>query len=67
MEAIQSLESFPYGRALAPENDYFAPEIRQHVYGRGLNAYRILFTVQEDVVSVLYIRHGAQDVLRPEE
>jgi len=67
MDAIQSLENFPNACGHAPENAYFSQEIRQLIYGRGLNAYRILFTVQADTVSVLFIRHGAQDVLRPEE
>ncbi|MEM8642883.1 MAG: hypothetical protein AAGG51_29310 [Cyanobacteria bacterium P01_G01_bin.54] len=29
----------------APENTKFSQEIRQFIYGKGRNAYRILFTV----------------------
>ena len=66
MEAINSLQTFPRRCPLAPENDSFPTEIRQLLYGKRSGIYRILFTIQDDVVSVLHIRHGAQDFLKPE-
>lgn len=60
VEAINSLEQFPRRCPLAPENDYFEEEIRQLLYGRRDNVYRILFTIQDDTVHVLHVRHGAQ-------
>jgi hypothetical protein len=43
--------------------DLFEAEIRQLVYGKGSKAYRILFTVVEERVNVLFIRHIAQKPL----
>lgn len=63
LEKIETLQTFPFRCALAPENEYFAEEIRQLLYGR----HRILFTVCDEEVHVLYVRHEAQDVFRPEE
>lgn len=60
-EAILSLESSPLRCGLAPENDEFEEEIRHRIVG----SYRVLFTVVEDRVHVLHVRHGRQDALRP--
>jgi hypothetical protein len=53
--------------ALAPENAKLSQEIRQLMYGKGKNTYRILFTVLEDqnpaVVRILHIRHAARPPL----
>jgi hypothetical protein len=51
---------------LASENGHFAEEIRQLLYGRGRNRYRILFTIGEEAVHVLHIRHGARRYLHEE-
>ncbi|MGO8673957.1 MAG: type II toxin-antitoxin system RelE/ParE family toxin [Capsulimonadaceae bacterium] len=67
MDAINSLDMFPARCPLAPESELFRHEIRQLLYGKGRNAYRILFTIQGDAVSILHIRHGAQDVLRSDD
>jgi len=32
--------------------------VRQLLYGRKRHAYRILFTLDGEIVSVLHIRHG---------
>ncbi len=37
----------PLRCAFAFENNFFEEEIRQLIYGKGKNAYRILFTVTE--------------------
>lgn len=66
MDAINTLKTFPARCALAPENEFFRQEMRQLLYGKGRNIYRIIFTVQDDAVSILHIRHGAQEVLKPE-
>lgn len=58
---------------LARENKYFSQEIRQLLYGRGRNSYRILFTILEKqevlTVRILHIRRGIQQTLgdNPEE
>jgi plasmid stabilization system protein ParE len=57
-QAIQSLSHFPERCSLAPENGRFPFEVRQLLYGRQPHVYRILFTIEQDAVYVLHIRHG---------
>lgn len=65
--AIESLSQMPKRCPLARENQYFSQEIRQILYGRGRNLYRILFTIVEgeevSTVRILHIRHAAQQTL----
>ena len=63
IDAFQSLTDFPGRCPLAPENDVFDSEVRQLLYGD----YRILFTVENDLVRILHIRHGARRYLEPYE
>ena len=65
LEAIQSLETNPERCSLAPENDWYSGELRQLLYGKKRGVYRILFEVRGDIVYVLRVRHGAQDLLEP--
>jgi plasmid stabilization system protein ParE len=57
-EAFASLSEFPERCSIAPESSYFPFEVRQLVYGRKPNIYRILFTITGERVVVLHIRHG---------
>lgn len=57
-QAIQSLSHFPERCSLAPENERFPFEVRQLLYGRRPHVYRILFSIEQDTVYVLHIRHG---------
>ena len=66
MEAINSLATFPARCPLAPENEFFPQEIRQLLYGKGRGTYRVLFTIKGTTVSILHIRHSAQQTLKPE-
>ena len=67
LQAIESLSAMPKRCPLARENKYFSQEIRQILYGRGRNSYRILFTIVEgkdvSTVRILHIRHAAQQTL----
>jgi plasmid stabilization system protein ParE len=60
MDAIESLASHPQRCPLAPETPFFTEEIRQLLYGRGRCVHRILFTIKDDSVVVLHVRHGAR-------
>jgi len=60
---IESLKKFPLRCSLAPENQFFPHEIRQLLVGK----YRILFTVRDEFVHVLHVRHEARDVVHPED
>jgi plasmid stabilization system protein ParE len=62
-EAIESLENFPARCPLAPESQRFRADIRHLIFGK----YRILFIIEDETVSVLRVRHQAQDVLSPDD
>jgi len=53
--------------SLARENNNFSQEIRQLIYGRGRNSYRVIFTILEaqdmTTVRILHIRHGSQQTI----
>lgn len=65
-KAIDTLQSRPSRCPVAAESDTFAQEIRELIYGRlgkRKHKHRILFTVRNDSVYVLYVRHTARDEL----
>ena len=67
-KAIDSLQTRPLRCPLAPESDRFHKPIHELLYGRRgkrTHKHRILFTLGEDTVYVLYIRHTARDELEP--
>jgi plasmid stabilization system protein ParE len=70
LQAIESLSQMPKRCPLAKENKYFSQEVRQLLYGKGRNLYRILFTVLEgqeiSTVRILRIRYGTQLTLGEE-
>lgn len=61
--AIQTLSEFPRRCPLALESDAFSEEIRQLLYGD----FRILFDIEDDIVRVLHVRHGARRPLSLDE
>lgn len=67
IKAISSLKTMPRRCAIARENDFFSPEIRQLIYGKGRHTYRILFTTLDEsgqpIVRVLHIRNTSQRTL----
>lgn len=67
LKAIESLSAMPKRCPIARENQYFSKEIRQLLYGKGRNSYRIIFTIAEgedvSAVRILHIRHAAQQTL----
>lgn len=58
--AIRDLSTSAEQWGLAHEDRFFAEPIRQRLY----DSYKILFTIRDDRVHVLHIRHQRQD---PEE
>jgi plasmid stabilization system protein ParE len=63
--SLRSLETMPRRCGLAPESEELEQELRQLIYGRRRNAYRIIFRVVEpDMVEVISVRHGARDIMR---
>lgn len=65
---IESLGTSPLRCALVLENERFSAEVREvHFSVRGRSTHRIIFTVVEEVVLVLAVRHIAQDELQPHD
>lgn len=66
LEAVFSLEQFPERCSLAPESRAFLVEVRQLLYGKRRQQYRILFGISidpetdENVVLIYRIRRSAQ-------
>ena len=63
VEAAESLRNFPERCPPAPENGPFEFEIRHFIYGD----YRMLFTIRDDAVVILHVRHGARQWMKQEE
>jgi len=63
MNAIATLQEKPQRCALAVEHEVFSEEVRQLLYGKAKNIYRVLFAIRDTTVYVLYIRHTAQEPL----
>ncbi len=59
-QAITKLSTLPFKNPVAPESAEFDIEIRQLLYGKS-TPWRIFYSVDEQQVSVLHIRHGRQD------
>jgi plasmid stabilization system protein ParE len=70
LQVVFSLDTFPERCPLAPESEFFNAEIREIFHGRRQHKYRILFTMSQNKVHVLHVRHGARLALgetAPEE
>ena len=65
-QAVATLADSPRHCALAPENAVFPFEVRHLPYGRKPHTYRVIFTIDGDVVYVLRIRHGRRRHLTPQ-
>jgi len=46
-------------------SERFGFPIREALHGKRRGAYRILYTVEGEVITVLAVRHSAQDELEP--
>ena len=67
-KAIGTLQTRPSRCPLAAENHKFPEEIRVLLYGRPgkrKHKHRIIFTIRDDTVYVLFVRHTARDELEP--
>ena len=58
-KAINSLETLPERGTPLPDYSH----LRQLLYGARRRVYRIVYVVDHQVVTVLHIRHGAQDAM----
>lgn len=58
VEAVERLEPFPLSGRIVPEYD--REELREVIFG----SYRIVYLVQEEMVTILRVVHGARDMIR---
>ena len=63
---LERIGEFPEAHPLARENADHKIELRQMMFGKGRNKYRVIFTVKENDVVVLDIRHGTRKNHPPE-
>jgi plasmid stabilization system protein ParE len=67
MNAIATLQEKPQRCALAVEHEIFSEEVRQLLYGKAKNVYRVIFLIRDTKVYVLYVRHSSQIPLTLED
>jgi plasmid stabilization system protein ParE len=65
LKRVGTLRTHPTRCPITAENDKFPIEIRELLYGRRRNVFRIIFTIRDDTVSILFVHHGAQQELEP--
>lgn len=67
LRIVENLETDPNRYPAADEADDLGVDLRQLLYGRRRNVYRILFTVEGETVNILRVRHAAQDQLTSDD
>ena len=70
LKKIDTLRRDPSRCPLAAENVKFPEEIHELLYGRGgkrIHEHRIIFTVREDTVHILYGKSGVSSSFLPEK
>lgn len=66
-EALASLAANPERCAVAPEDAFVDPQIRQLLFGKRPSVFRALFTIVGDEVQILHVRRAAMNAARPDE
>jgi plasmid stabilization system protein ParE len=65
LKKVGTLRTHPARCPVAAENDEFPFEIREILHGRRRDVFRIIFTIRDDTVSILFVHHSAQQELEP--
>lgn len=65
--AIESLKEMPERYSLAPEGKFVECKLRQMLFGKRPNVFRVLFRISGDEVQVLHIRRAAMDLATLDE
>ena len=63
LRKIRSLANHPEMWPLADEAEDLGMELREVLFGRRRQVYRILFTIEGQTVHIHRVRHGSQDRL----
>jgi plasmid stabilization system protein ParE len=67
MNAIATLQEKPLRCSLSIEHEVFSEDVRQLLHGKAKNTYRVLFTIRESTVYVLFVRHSSQASLTADD
>jgi plasmid stabilization system protein ParE len=67
VQRVRDLEVNPQRWPLAHESHQLGFELREVLFGKRQGVYRILFTVEGDMVHVHHVRRVARDWLKPHE
>jgi len=65
LKKVATLRTHPTRCPIASESEKFPFEIRELLYGRRRQVFRIIFTIAGDTVSMLFVHHSAQQELEP--
>ena len=57
---VEALADNPHRHSLAPESKKFPCEIRQLLFRKRRSQFRILFTITDQRVVILYVRHNSR-------
>jgi len=60
METLRSLDTLPERGKIVPGLSRSDPPVRRILFGRKPNVYRIYYSIQNQTVRILHIRHGAR-------
>jgi len=65
-EVIEGLSTMPERWPVAEEEtELLGVTLRQMLYGRRRGTYRLLFSIQDDVVTLHYVRHASRGPIEP--
>jgi plasmid stabilization system protein ParE len=59
-DTVESIVQNPMHGHKAEENDRFPFELYEWLYGKRRNKHRILYTIENNIVFILSIRHSSQ-------
>jgi plasmid stabilization system protein ParE len=62
---IAALEDDPNRYPQAAEAAHLGVDLRELLYGRRRQVFRVLFTINGETVNILRVRHATQDQLHP--
>jgi plasmid stabilization system protein ParE len=65
--ALQTLEHNPERCPLAPENARSSRILRQYMFGKRPNVFRVFYTIEADTVWILRIRRAQRRTLSAED
>ena len=65
LAAIDTLEQHPHRCELSAEGKDLGLEIRQRLIGKRQVKYRLLFMIEDRVINILRVWHGARDAMQP--